>query len=87
MSAEVFCIHCGRKNLAEARFCQFCGEPIPQIDEGPVETKSNEVLECPYCGQQMSVEKNISQLLCIQCAAAFEVKRVNGKPELNILRF
>jgi len=86
MSTEIYCIHCGRKNLPEARFCQFCGKPIPQSTEQMVAIGKNEKLECPYCGQQISPTPDVTQLVCIQCAAAFEVHREGDNLELVILR-
>ncbi len=87
MSTEIYCIHCGRKNLAEAHFCQFCGKLIPGSSEEPEAPKANDNLECAYCGQIITVEKEVTQLLCIQCAAAYEVKWTGGIPSLEILRF
>ena len=85
----VFCIQCGKKNLAEARFCQYCGTPIPPGTEKNALTlnQEREELECPYCEQQMSVGADVTQLLCIQCAAAFEVQRESGETILAVLIF
>lgn len=87
--AEIFCIHCGGKNLPEARFCQACGKPIVQANEpdSPAAQQNLEALECPYCGQQIIPAAGVTQLVCIQCAAAFEVKHEGSLTKLEILRF
>jgi protein-arginine kinase activator protein McsA len=89
MTTERFCIHCGNKNQAEARFCQYCGQPIPQGREEDILAAQGEAgsVECPYCGQQITPTANVTQLVCLQCAAAFSVVRANGRVGLEILRF
>jgi DNA-directed RNA polymerase subunit RPC12/RpoP len=87
--AEIFCIHCGGKNLPEARFCQACGKPIIRAGEAeaPVVEQSSAPLECPYCEQKIDPAADVTQLICIQCAAALEVKRDGPQIKLEILRF
>lgn len=85
---EAYCIHCGKKNLPEARFCLYCGKSIPRENKSePAQTPETKNLECPYCGQMIQPQEDVTQLICLQCAAAFEIKRDGGSARLEILRF
>lgn len=91
MSQEVFCICCGSKNPAEAVYCMSCGGLLPRLETGassqPTQVSTDGDLKCPYCDQVFHLADGVTQLICIQCAASFEVKVVNGVKQLEILRF
>ncbi len=91
MSQEVFCIHCGVKNPAEAAYCMSCGGLLPRMEAAaiaqPAQAFDDGALKCPYCDQVFHLAEGVTQLVCIQCAASFEVKMINGVKQLEILRF
>lgn len=91
MSQEVFCIHCGSRNPAEAAYCMSCGGLLPRMETDtpaqPTQVSNDGELKCPYCDQVFHLAEGVTQLICIQCAASYEVKVVNGVKQLEILRF
>ncbi len=91
MSQEIFCIHCGKKNPAESYYCMYCGGLMARIETSapvqPLPSSEAAELTCPYCDQVFHLAEGVTQLICVQCAASFEVKTVNGEKQLEILRF
>lgn len=87
--SPTYCIYCGKANLSHAKFCQYCGQPIPisAAEAVPAAQVEEEKVTCPYCDNPMQVAADVTQLICAECAAAFSVDHSGGKVTLSILRF
>ena len=42
------CPNCGKENVKDAKFCSFCGNPLPRMPQ--VETVWKVGMPCPFCG-------------------------------------
>lgn len=84
----IYCGHCGQKNIKNARYCSKCGQRIevPNLKEykGQAGMKGSDYLECPYCENMMRVPLDVTQLICIECAAALRVEEHDGQRFLDI---
>ncbi len=61
------CIHCGRTNLPQARFCISCGKPLPKTDK----------IECPNCKKL----NNNYNMFCIHCGGKISQQSAEWKED------
>jgi len=86
---QIYCIYCGKANFIEARFCHYCGKPMPddtQTAEKAIDPPSVQA-SCPYCENQMLIEESVTSLICSSCAASMAIKRENGSVSFYVQQF
>ena len=93
-----FCLQCGQAIVrldAPAAADLVMEEALPEQPESEIKparkktagSKTAHELECPYCSSKMQVPSSVDQLICLECAAAFEVVRMEDAARLEILSF
>ena len=60
--AEVLCPNCNQKVRAGAKFCEHCGQPLPQEPEG------EQAKYCANCGTELAAQAKF----CPECGAPVE---------------
>lgn len=51
------CLNCGHENLADARFCEECGQPFKkEAEEKSIDAKGEGGDFCSNCGEAVSVD-------------------------------
>jgi len=93
-----FCLQCGQAIVrleTPAAADVATKEALPEQPESEIKparkkttgSKTALELECPYCSSKMQVPSSVDQLICLECAAAFEVVRTDDAARLEILTF